>query len=82
MHEEIAVDVPAGEVLRLDDFVVALGCAEVDDEAVFPGRGVGVDAGGAAEERADAGPGFGGEGGDGEGVEEGHVGAFGVPGVC
>ena len=80
VDEEVAVDVPLGQVLGAHDGVVAGRCAEIDDEAVFPGGGIGVDARGATEEAADAGPGFGGEGGDGEFVEEGHVCAFGVPG--
>lgn len=80
VDEEVAIDVPLRQVLGAHDGVVAGRCAEIDDKAVFPGRGVGVDARGAAEEVADAGPGLRGEGRDGEFVEEGHVCAFRVPG--
>jgi hypothetical protein len=43
MHEEIAIDMPVGQLLGLDYFVVFLGGPKIDDESVFPCRGGVVD---------------------------------------
>lgn len=44
VDEEVAVDVPAAEVLRRVGFALAGGRAEVNDEGVAPLTGGGVDA--------------------------------------